>query len=375
MSARIAKTSQESANTVNSSGVLETSSSSVSPTSAAEIGGRNVRVPKAVVALALYLAFGAAVTIATLVLPSLEDESCFGIVGTKHHILENAKSPKIIFTGGSNLLFGLDGEKLEKTFNRKVVNMGVCIMFPISYLFEEIKDSIEAGDVVVLSSEYSSFSREYSNPMAVKDILDGYPRAIEWILKCNGCNWDEKGKILIHFRTLGLQKIQYVLSHLRQIAQHRATWSHNKPNAGLEVINARNLNSCGDLTWHLNQAPRKDAVEKKVHIQVPKHIDDDVVAEVKQFDAFCKGRGARVVLVPPPVPYSMYLVSKPEIDSLMDEAKSKLAAPVLGSAQRYSFADDEIFNGHFHLNKAGRTVRTDRLIEDLKDTVPVSGKI
>ena len=339
--------------------------------SAPEPRGR--AVPKTPVALVLYAFAWAVVFWAAIALPSLEDICCFGVLGYKHHVLEYAGSPKIILTGGSNLLFGIDGEKIEKAFNRKVVDMGLCIMFPLSYLFEEIRDSIKPGDIVVLSPEYSSLSKEFERPMVMADILDGYPRAIEWILKCNGCTWEEKGKILIHLRTLGLQKLQYCISHARQIVQHRATWSYNKPNPGLDVLNAHNLNRCGDLVWHLNRPVDPNGIEKKVLIHVPKHMDDYTVTEIDRFADYCRSHGARLVMVPPPVPYSMYLKSKTNIDTVISDGKSKLSIPVLASAERYTFPDSQIYGGHYHLDKIGREIRTERVIADLKPIVSAQG--
>ncbi len=333
----------------------------------AKNGGREL--PKTPVAFFFYVIAWVVVVWAAIALPSLEDICCFGVLKIKHQILEHAPSPKIILTGGSNLLFGVDSERLGKAFNRKVVDMGLCLMFPHAYLFEEIKDSIKPGDIVVLSPEYQTYSLEWERPMIMADILDGYPRAIEWVLRCNGCTWEEKGKIILHFRTLGLQKLQYVVSHARQIFQHRATWSYNKPNSGLAVLNPSNLNSCGDLIWHLDKPVGKDAMERKILIRVPKHMDDYTVGEMEKFASFCRSKNAQFVLIPPSIPQSMYQKSKPGIDSILVEAKSRLSIPVLGTAARYAFPDNHIFGGHYHLDRVGRQERTEKMIEDLQGVV------
>lgn len=330
---------------------------------------KSVRLPKFLLALSLYALSWAVVFTAALQLPSLEDISCFTILGDKHRILEKAPSPKIVVVGGSNLLFGLDGELIEHAFNRKVVDMGLCIMFPLPYLLEEVKDSVRPGDIVVLSAEYSSYSREYERPLVMADILDGYPPAIQWILRSNACSWEDKGKILFHLRTLGLQKLEYAFKHMRQIATHRCKWSYGKPNPGLAILNASNLNSCGDLVWHLDKKVSPNAMESKVLIQVPKHVDEHITSEVNAFDQFCRAKGAQVVLIPPPVPTVMYLKSKQGIDSVISEARQKLTVPVLANADRYTFPEKQIYGGHYHLDRVGRQIRTERMIEDLRNVV------
>lgn len=328
-----------------------------------------MRVSKFLVALSVYALACATVFAAALQLPSLEDFSCFGVLGDKHRILEGAPSPKIIFVGGSNLLFGLDGELIERTFRRKVVDMGLCIMFPVPYLLEEIKDSVKSGDIIVLSAEYSSYSREHELPLVMADILDGYPPAIQWILRSNACSLENKRKILFHLRTLGLQKLDYGLKHLRQIATHRCKWSYGKPNPGLAVLNSSNLNGCGDLVWHLNREVTPNAMESKILIRVAKHVDQHISSEINSFNNYCRSKGAQVVLIPPPVPTVMYLKSKADIDNVISEARQKLTVPVLADADRYTFPEKQIFGGHYHLDRVGRQVRTERVIEDLQSVV------
>jgi len=330
---------------------------------------KSAPVPKFLIALFWYALAWSVVFMAALKLPSLEDISCFTVLGDKHRILDSAPSPKIIVTGGSNLLFGLDGELLEQAFKRKVVDMGLCIMFPMPYLLDEIKDSIKPGDIVVLSAEYSTYSREYERPLVMADILDAYPPAILWILRSNSCSLEDKGKILFHLRTLGLQKLEYAFKHMRQIATHRCKWSYGRPNPGLAILNSSNLNSCGDLVWHLDKKVSPNAMESKILIQVAKHVDEHITAEINTFSDYCRSKGAQVVLIPPPIPTVMYLKSKPGIDSLIGEARQKLRVPVLADASRYTFPESQIYGGHYHLDKVGRHIRTERMIEDLQNVV------
>ncbi|CAN5170340.1 hypothetical protein BH10CYA1_BH10CYA1_38850 [soil metagenome] len=333
-------------------------------------------LPRTPVALALYLVASIIVFGAALVLPSLEDICCFSILGEKHRILESAaSSQKIIFTGGSNVLYGFDGEKIGRTFNRKVVNMGLCLMFPLAYLFEEIKDTIKPGDIVVVAPEYSSYSLEMAAPMSMANIIEGYPRAIEWILRSNSCTWEEKGKIIFHMRKLGIEKLNYVMTHARQIAQHRCTWSFNKFNPGLEILSPKNLDSCGGLIWQLNRPTPPSTLggpEVKIPLRVVKHCDPYTVGEIEKFAKYCRSRNAQFVLMPPSVGQTMYLKGKPGIDSLMAEVGQKLDVPILATPERYAFPDSMIFGGHYHLDKVGRQIRTQKMIEDLRDTVTAS---
>ncbi len=304
---------------------------------------------------------------AAVFLPGLDDPMCFGILGDKHKILDKAASPKIIFLGGSNLLFGLDGPRIEKALHRPVVNMGVCLMFPLSYLFDEVKDNVQPGDLVVLSPEYADYSEEYANNIAVADILDPYPQAIYWILRSQCLNPSQLQVLLGHVRALGLTKLDYASRHLAQIVGQRCRWTHGKYNPGLDVLNKENLDKCGDLTWHLRQAANNQP--SPVLFVVSSHLGATEEKSINDFGKYCSARGARFVLIPPSVSDVQYAEQKAKVEALMVECKQRLNFLFVAPPERYAFPQKMIFNNQYHLNKFGRPVRAERIIEDLRPIV------
>lgn len=292
---------------------------------------------------------------------------CFGLLRNKHQILEQTHSPKIVFVGGSNLLFGLNGPKIEAKLHRPVVNMGLCLMFPLAYILDEVKDEVHAGDLVVLSPEYADFSSEYAYNLAVADILDIYPRAIFWILRSNCLNQSQLPVLFSHVRALGLDKLDFAVHHIRQIAQNRCRWSHGKWNTSLGILSSENLDRCGDLTWHLSQ--KEDNKPSKDLFYVSKHVDDSEAKTLNDFGDYCAARGARFVLIPPSVSTVQYQALKPKVDSLFAECQQRVRPPFVAAPERYAFPVKMIFNNQYHLNRKGRELRADRIIEDLRPIV------
>ncbi len=318
-------------------------------------------------AIGLYLCCLIAVFWSAIALPGLDDPMCFGILADKHKILDQTPSPKVVFIGGSNLLFGIDGVQIEKGLHRPVVNMGLCLMFPLQYLFDEIKDNVHSGDLVVLSPEYADYSQEYANNIAVADILNTYPRALYWILRSN-CLTPEQLQVLFgHVRALGLQKLDYASRHIGQIIEHRCRWTHGKYNPGLVVLNKDNLDKCGDLTWHLKQ--KADNQPSPAPFLVSSHLGDAEAKSINDFGAYCKAHGARFVMTPPSVSEVQHKELKSKIDSIMAECQQRLTVPFVATPERYAFPVKMIFNGQYHLNKVGRSLRAQRMIEDLKPIV------
>ncbi|MBS1954405.1 MAG: hypothetical protein JST89_09465 [Cyanobacteria bacterium SZAS-4] len=332
---------------------------------------QHLRFPCSLTAIALFVLFHLIVFGFALAVPTLDDPNCFGILKTKHQILESTPSPKIVLIGGSNLLFGVDGPAMEQRLHRPVVNMGLCLMFTLPYLFEEIKGSLHRGDIVVLSPEYSILSSQYENTLVMADILDGYPRAIEWMLTSNCCSVDQKWKYVLRLREEGFDKINYTFKHLSKIFTGRCVWTDGKFHLPMIMINDKNLDKCGDLTWHLHQ--QHDAnVDKVNDLLVCNDVGDVAASEMNKFADFCNARGVQFVLIPPPVPHVMYEKFETKINQLMEQCKNKVRVPILGSPARYVFPDKMIFDHHYHLNKLGRPIRTERLIEDLQPCVSQS---
>jgi hypothetical protein len=76
---------------------------------------------------------------------------------------------KIIFIGGSNLLFGLDKYQLQKNLNRPVVSLAHVRTDGICNMLELVKKVYYPGDLVILSLEYGGATKDASG-----ELLDYY---------------------------------------------------------------------------------------------------------------------------------------------------------------------------------------------------------
>ena len=72
----------------------------------------------------------------------------------KHTLLRESPGPRIIFVGGSNLLFGLDSPTVYRDTGYHPVNMGVQGGLRLDYLLNEVEPHVRSGDVVLLALEH-----------------------------------------------------------------------------------------------------------------------------------------------------------------------------------------------------------------------------
>ena len=61
----------------------------------------------------------------------------------KDSLLKETLSPRIIFVGGSNLVFGLDSEKVKEELRMNPVNAGLAINFGLVFMMDDILDYVQ----------------------------------------------------------------------------------------------------------------------------------------------------------------------------------------------------------------------------------------
>jgi hypothetical protein len=79
--------------------------------------------------------------------------------------------------------------------------------------------------------------------------------------------------------------------------------------------------------------------------------------------------GVEVRFVFPPLPVSEYKLNKDVIEQYYADCKRELKIPMLCDPEAMIFDDNLFYDSHYHLDKDGREMRTDRLIEMLKRKV------
>lgn len=75
----------------------------------------------------------------------------------KQYAASEIKEPKLIILSGSNGMFGVDTALLEQSTGRKAVNMAIHGDLDISFLYQQLKDTMKEGDWVVMPLEYEYY--------------------------------------------------------------------------------------------------------------------------------------------------------------------------------------------------------------------------
>lgn len=81
------------------------------------------------------------------------------ILQLKEQAAVSVTGEKVVFVAGSNLIFGLDSQKLAGSWDKPVINFGLHAGLGLAYILERSKRVLSAGDIAILPLEYD-FYRE-----------------------------------------------------------------------------------------------------------------------------------------------------------------------------------------------------------------------
>ena len=275
-----------------------------------------------------------------------------------HKTLNITKSPRLILVGGSNLAFGIDSNRIQESIHMPVINTGLHAGMGLKFMIEDLKPYIREGDVIVIVPEYEHF---YDNSLNGDDggsltymVLKSVPREITYIDNSQ-----------IKFVLKGIPSI------LRQDLSNEIKYILGKSYlTSSDVIYRRDgFNDKGDVVTHLNMKPI--SISGKILNENSKY-NKETITYLNEFKDFSNKKNAVVYFDFPCIPGGMYTTNK--INYTYEQIKSKLSFNIIGSPDEYVFPSSYFFDTLYHLNAAGRQIRTEKLINDLRNVKELNSK-
>jgi hypothetical protein len=281
-------------------------------------------------------------------------DSYYAALIDKISILENSPSPRLVFVGGSNIVFGIDSEIIGQQTGYNVVNMGLNGNLGIRFMLGIIEPFLQPGDVVVVIPEYDlildtnesigpafiqviianpSLLKYFNSPQEYYYFLKLFPYVYSQAIKTMLSDYLEKGCIIceneeqIYFRTA--------------FNRYGDIISHEKVHPIWEI---------GHL--YLSFARNDSNLHKYINI-------------VNKFSERIDESGAKIIMAYPATP-SPGDKRTQEMLSLLDEIlRSELIISVSGNPSDAWYSRDLFFDKLYHLSVEGREVNTQRIIEQI----------
>lgn len=261
----------------------------------------------------------------------------------KIKLLEGTPSPKIVFVGGSTLVFGLDSSMVKQALGVPVVNMGLHARLGLKFMLDQVQPSLNKGDIVVVVPEYEQFT---------DNLFYG-----DWFLIENAVFTHNLSSLL---RMPPLQLADILLKLNRHIFDYK---NQALRSSKMHSIYARNrFNSYGDMTGHL--ALPNQMYSKKYRI-LSADINQVSVQYLHNFISTNANRGITTLVIYPSVAKSYYIQQAASISMISGALRNKGIKTLL-PPQDLIYNDDLFYDTHSHLNAQGRKLRTEKIIQTLK---------
>lgn len=250
--------------------------------------------------------------------------------------------PKIVFSGGSNVLFGIETHYIEKFFNIPTVNFGLNAGLKTDYLIYRTKQILNNGDIVILPLEYENFTWSGSQSK----------------MRIN--------HILTHDKTFFNEQmsIKDQLLMLYSIKPYDLLKSKLVKNDKNKEYDSKTLNKNGDET---KKNFLKESLKKTIitPFKITDFYESKGLIEIKKFNKWCKKNNINLYLTfPNTVKLSEYnnIKYKEYFANLLNYFKTN-DIKIIGKPLDFMFPLDFFYDSTYHLNEVGSKIRTEQFIK------------
>lgn len=280
--------------------------------------------------------------------PSNVSNWVHGAYEKKTLIASITPSPRIVLSGGSSTLFGIDSSAISQAFNLPVVNYSVNAGLMLPVILHKTKQILRKGDILIMPLEYDMYLYSGIPNEQMIDFITSYEPHILSALTL-------KEQLLIFWQTT-FKSI--MTKQIQEIKTPQGLYgAHNIDNHGDQINNTK-----------ANQAKEfyKELQETKPYKYNSIYKGDELsYYYLKEFAIYCKQNNIKLILAPCP------LLTKPQYkeERFFADVPQKLRAmgfTYIGDPYDYMYSIDSFFNTDYHLNSEARKIHTQKLIKALQ---------
>jgi hypothetical protein len=290
-----------------------------------------------------------------LLIPPMPDDTAYlAAINDKDELLKDIQGPRILLIGGSNLTFGVDSIYLQKQLGIPVLNQSLCSPIGLRFMLRHVRSQIHAGDIVVISPEYSHFGELQDGGTELSEMLWVFPQGLKY---------------------LSLENAAPILQSLTGIFQHKINFWQKfgvRSNGEDSIYRRNGFNGHGDLITHLKVHDYKK-VENDFKCQFLSESPEvwaPTVNLLADFKHDCAEHGARVFYAYPPIPASSYdAVAAEKIRKLSALLRERTGIVFLSDPTQSVYPNSAFFMTLYHLAAQARAERTIQLVQELKPVV------
>lgn len=270
----------------------------------------------------------------------------------KHERLKNSPVPALVFSGGSNLSYGIDSEAIAQALQLPVVNLGLHAGLGLNFMLAELKSCLREGDMAVLSIEYFL---DLDGTHALQErTASFFPEASGYV---------KRNPLQLFFERL-IYYQQRIINNVDEIRieDDQLTRLRNEVKERNLVYSRKSFNQHGDVFTHLDLPAHKKLGSRSIFS--PKRWAG--IDAINSFAEFAQNKKIRVFFMYPSYAASEFASNKEVIGKLAENLAKYLRIEIVGTPADFVFDDALFYDSIYHLHKDGRQQRTRKIIELLQ---------
>lgn len=273
-------------------------------------------------------------------------DSYQSLIQDKFRILMETNDPKIIIVSGSSSAFGLNQEMLEEASGYKVANLGLHAGFGHLFYSELAKANINSGDIVLLGYEYGWQDPTGFNILGTDLIMGGIDDNIEM------------------YKYMPVKKWPAFLGYLLTFADYKN--SINNPITGQYSRSAFDPKTA-QMTFVRDYTMEwSEEVYETIDISNAS-ISEESIAYLTEFKEYVENKGASIYFIAPPLIIDSVVCDYSEFYKLKELEEAEIGIEYISDPIQYLYPSEWMSDAVYHCNSVGEKIRTQMLIEDLKN--------
>jgi hypothetical protein len=279
----------------------------------------------------------------------------------KFNIANSIKTPKLVVVAGSNVLFGISCQMIDKATGLPCVNAGTYAGLGLDYILNRAHSLVKPGDIVLLSLEYGLY-QDNGGPSA---------QLIDYV-------FSRDPKYLL---TLDFRRQTYFISWISYDRLAVGIAAKLKPpqriTGGYE---SQNLNRYGDETSNL-KSNITEIKKQMIEQAKPLEVDVDIITDYSQksisdFIKWCRNQQIKVLVTwPGTIWFESYKEKeKQEYFKSLESFYRQEGVPILGEPIDFMYNKSLFYDTSYHLNEQGVKQRTNQVISLLRPYSPINAR-
>ena len=258
----------------------------------------------------------------------------------KDSLLKNSLSPRIIFIGGSNLSFGLNSQIIKDSLGLNPINTAIHASIGLQHMMNNTIQYVNEGDIIVIAPEYQQFFGRF---------VYGGEELLRTIAE-------------VKYAPLKINQIKNIYKFFPKLAFSKINPFNYIFVRESDVYSVNSFNEYGDQDAHWGLEQKKIVptlgIDYDYNPNTLKLIDD--------FRIRLNKKNASLYITYPSFQASSFDNNIKQIKKVQNELINS-GFELLGYPKRYRMNDSLMFDTTYHLSKEGVDLRTQLLIEDIKN--------